>query len=59
VARKHLGIRRDQSGYELADLGSVNGVTVNGQRMARRSLVSGDIIRIGASEMVFRMDKVG
>jgi len=70
VSKKHLAIRRDAdgspnrvpngvSGYELADLGSVNGVFVNGQRMAKRLLTTGDLIRLGTSEMVFRTVKVG
>ena len=59
VSRKHAGIRRDSNGYVLADLGSTNGVFINGQRTAKRLLAAGDIIRIGASEMVFRMEKVG
>jgi hypothetical protein len=59
VAKKHVGIRRDPSGYELADLGSEGGVLVNGHRVAKRMLAAGDVIRIGTSEMVFRMEKVG
>jgi pSer/pThr/pTyr-binding forkhead associated (FHA) protein len=62
VARKHVGIRRHTASrmrYELADLGSIHGVSVNGQRMAKRVLASGDIIRLGTSEMVFRIEKVG
>jgi len=59
VSRKHLGIRKIASGYELADLGSTNGVYINGQRMAKRLLANGDIIRIGSSEMVFQLEKVG
>jgi hypothetical protein len=59
VSRKHVGIRRDAAGYELADLGSTNGVYVNGQRTAKRLLGAGDIIRVGASEMVFQLEKVG
>jgi two-component system, NtrC family, response regulator GlrR len=61
VSRKHLGIRRDPSGvaFELADLGSTNGVYVNGHRLAKRLLVPGDIIRIGGSEMVFHLEKRG
>jgi hypothetical protein len=59
VSRKHVGIRRDTVGYELADLGSTNGVYVNGHRTAKRLLAAGDIIRIGASEMVFQLEKVG
>jgi hypothetical protein len=57
VSRKHIGIRRDPAGYELADLGSSNGVYVNGQRTAKRILTAGDIIRIGTTEMVFRISK--
>jgi hypothetical protein len=59
VSRKHAGIRRGPDGFELADLGSQSGVFVNGQRAAKRLLAAGDIIRIGASEMVFRIEKVG
>jgi hypothetical protein len=55
VSRKHVGIRRvDGGGYELADLGSTNGVYVNGEKVARRKLEVGDVIRVGTTEIVFR-----
>lgn len=55
VSRKHAGIRRGPDGsYELADLGSTNGVYVNGEKVARKRLELGDVIRIGASEMIFK-----
>ncbi len=54
VSRKHVGIRKVSAGYELADLGSTNGVYVNGERVARRKLEGGDVIRVGATEIVFR-----
>ena len=54
VSRKHIGIRRSEAGYELADLGSTNGVYVNGHRLPKKLLVSGDIMRVGNTEMVFR-----
>jgi hypothetical protein len=55
VSRKHCGIRRvEDGGYELADLGSTNGVYVNGEKVARRKLSPGDVIRVGTTEMVFR-----
>ena len=54
VSRKHAGIKKADGGYELADLGSTNGVYVNGEKVARRRLAVGDVIRIGATEMVFR-----
>lgn len=62
VAKKHFAIRRDPndpSMYELCDLGSRSGVFVNGQRLGKRLLSSGDTIRLGAAEMVFRIEKVG
>jgi hypothetical protein len=54
VSRKHVGIRRVSGGYELADLGSTNGVYVNGEKVARRRLCVGDVIRVGTTEIVFR-----
>jgi hypothetical protein len=54
VSRKHLGIKRVEAGYELADLGSTNGVYVNGEKVARRKLEVGDVIRVGTTEIVFR-----
>ncbi len=55
VSRKHVGIKRIDSGYELADLGSTNGVYVNGEKVARRKLEVGDVIRVGTTEIVFRV----
>ena len=57
VSRRHVGIRRMGDGYELADLGSTNGVFVNGMRVPKQQLVPGDIIRIGSTEMVFSVTK--
>jgi hypothetical protein len=56
VSRKHLGIRRAGPQYEFADLGSTNGVYINGHRMAKKTLVSGDILRVGNTEMVFKRE---
>lgn len=55
VSRKHIGIRRVGERFELADLGSTNGVYVNGHRMAKKMLDPGDIMRVGNTEMVFRV----
>ena len=54
VSRKHAGIRKADGAYELADLGSTNGVYVNGEKVARRKLQLGDVIRVGATEMIFK-----
>ena len=56
VSRKHAGIRRVETAYELADFGSTNGVYVNGHKMPKKTLQSGDILRIGNTEMVFRRE---
>lgn len=56
VSRKHAGIRRVDGGYELADLGSTNGVYVNGRKMPKKMLDQGDIIRIGNTEAVFKRE---
>ena len=56
VSRKHVGIRRVGNLYELADLGSTNGVYVNGNRMPKKTLVSGDNLRVGNTEMIFRRE---
>jgi hypothetical protein len=54
VSRKHVGIRRQGAAYELADLGSTNGVYVNGEKVAKKRLELGDVIRVGVTEMVFK-----
>ena len=56
VSRKHAGIRKVDSNYELADLGSTNGVYVNGHKVPKKTLEPGDIIRVGNTEVVFRRE---
>ena len=54
VSRKHAGIRKVNGLYELADLGSTNGVYVNGHKVPKKTLEPGDIIRVDNTEAVFR-----
>lgn len=56
VSRKHAGIRKLESNYELADFGSTNGVYVNGQKVPKKTLEPGDIIRVGNTEAVFKRE---
>jgi hypothetical protein len=56
VSRKHAGIRKLDSSYELADLGSTNGVYVNGHKVPKKTLEPGDIIRVGNTEAVFKRE---
>jgi hypothetical protein len=56
ISRKHVAIRRQDGTYEVADLGSTNGIYVNGHKVPKKSLASGDIVRVGNTEMVFRRE---
>jgi hypothetical protein len=56
VSRKHAGIRKIDSNYELADLGSTNGVYVNGHKVPKKTLEPGDIIRVGNTEAIFKRE---
>jgi len=54
VSRKHAGIRKVNGSYELADLGSTNGIYVNGHKVPKKTLEPGDIIRVGNTEALFK-----
>jgi hypothetical protein len=54
VSRRHLEINWDGQTAMLADLGSTNGTTVNGQPVQTWQLADGDVVRIGHSSLVFR-----
>jgi len=56
VSRKHAAIRKVDGNYELADLGSTNGVYVNGHKVPKKTLEPGDIIRVGNTEAVFKRE---
>ena len=54
VSRRHARIRIDDGVATLEDLGSRNGVALNGVRLqARHRLSDGDRIRLGTQELVF------
>ncbi|HVE75931.1 MAG TPA: FHA domain-containing protein [Actinomycetota bacterium] len=53
VSRKHAEIRRDDSGYRIADVGSLNGTFVNRERAEGIPLNNGDEIQIGKFRLVF------
>jgi adenylate cyclase len=43
----HAEIVAKPDGYVIKDLGSTNGVFVNGKRVTKKTLQSGDVIKIG------------
>jgi Protein of unknown function (DUF3662)/FHA domain len=53
VSRRHAEIRRLGRGYSLVDLGSTNGTEVNGQRVTETSLMNGDVIGVGTTQITF------
>lgn len=53
VSGKHAGVAIDDNKFEIVDLGSKNGVLVNGKKTPRRFLRNGDVITIGMTELKF------
>jgi Protein of unknown function (DUF3662)/Inner membrane component of T3SS, cytoplasmic domain len=56
VSRRHAELRRDDSGWHVADLGSTNGIKVNGRRVDQVALSPGDRITIGVTDLTFELD---
>ncbi|MEO0601113.1 MAG: FHA domain-containing protein, partial [Myxococcota bacterium] len=53
ASRHHCQLSQQGSEYMLRDMGSANGIFVNGVRVRECSLADNDIIRIGNTEMRF------
>ncbi|MDZ7618965.1 MAG: ATP-binding protein [Patescibacteria group bacterium] len=53
VSRHHAEIRLIDRAFSLADLGSSNGTFVNGRRVDRHPLQSGDQVQLGGTLMLF------
>jgi hypothetical protein len=53
VSRRHAELRQENAGYWIVDLGSTNGVEVNGKRVDRARMRDGDRITLGSTEVVF------
>lgn len=53
VSRRHAEIRREDGSYWIVDLGSTNGVSVNGKRVERALLDPDDEILLGTTEVRF------
>ncbi|HET9625682.1 MAG TPA: sigma 54-interacting transcriptional regulator [Kofleriaceae bacterium] len=54
ISRKHLVVRRQPAGWEVADLASKNGILVNGEPTAITTLNDGDVIEAGGTLLMFR-----
>ncbi len=53
VSRRHAEIRREGEAYTVVDLGSSNGTYVNGERVTRHVLTSGDRLQVGSTLILF------
>jgi len=54
VSKRHAQITLGADGFAITDMNSTNGVWVNGERIESRMLRDGDLIKLGATELVFR-----
>ena len=55
VSRRHIEFRQTDKHVEVHDLGSTNGMLVNGQRMSSSLLDDGSVVRIGSTDIVVRI----
>ncbi|MCE5202991.1 MAG: FHA domain-containing protein [Actinomycetia bacterium] len=53
VSRAHAILDSSADGVTIEDVGSLNGTYVNGMRVDKASLRSGDTVQVGRFEMVF------
>src|SRR4051794_13284997 len=57
VSRRHAELRQEGSSYWIVDLDSTNGIEVNGKRVKRAKLESGDTFTVGATEIAFSTER--
>ena len=58
VSRRHAELRRAQTGdWTIVDLGSTNGVKVNGRRVASTRLSPGDQVTLGTTTFLFEIEQ--
>jgi adenylate cyclase len=56
ISRRHTSIVKKGDKYVLYDLGSSNGTFVNRERVEMKTLESGDVIRVGDTEIAYLED---
>ena len=58
VSRHHAELRQARSGeWTIADLGSTNGVKVNGRRVSSTRLTPGDRVTVGTTTFQFDVEQ--
>jgi Protein of unknown function (DUF3662)/FHA domain len=53
VSRRHAELRHENGGWWVVDLGSTNGIEVNGRKVDRTKLVNGDHLVLGQTDVLF------
>ena len=56
ISRRHLELEVSADGVEAVDLGSTNGIIVDGRKVHRARLHDGAVVRIGNTEMTVRIE---
>jgi FhaA, N-terminal domain/FHA domain len=56
VSRRHAELRFDGAEWTINDLGSTNGIKINGRRVEGGRLADGDAVTIGTTEATFELD---
>jgi Protein of unknown function (DUF3662)/FHA domain len=56
VSRRHAELRREDGAWQIVDLGSTNGIKVNGRRVTNAQLRPGDQVTIGVTDLTFELD---
>src|SRR3954447_13696939 len=56
VSRRHAEMRCSDGSWAVADLGSTNGIKVNGRRGERSELEPGDELSLGLSKLTFEVE---
>jgi len=59
VSQHHARLRRDQDGYVVRDLGSKNGLAVNGRQTIENLLQDGDRLQFGEAEAIYHQPAGG
>jgi len=59
ISRQHAMVELHGGQYFIVDMGSTNGVEHNGQRIARRPIAEGDVVRICDHEVKFTFRQGG
>jgi hypothetical protein len=56
VSRQHAELRRNGGSWSVADLGSTNGIKVNGRRVEQAELSPGDRVSFGLVDLTFELE---